>query len=352
MMLSVARIKKLGSMVFVAFCFQYFIIFYVFNQSTTAYKHKLIPRHKTIKEIRGPTYHVHKVDPMPIDLRERYESRRLLVESNRPKLVSRREILSEYRRSPSDASQNVETERYTSLEKESSRGEMLSCSTCALVSNSGHILGSRLGDEIDRANCVFRLNAAPSVGYELDVGRRTTARVASRQGIREVLANATTLLDGNLWLSTVFLHGPDHVFSLGSLPRVITSLSNKYPKLDLYRPTKVVEREADAAFEKHTGKTRMSLGAEFSTGLYALMIMKDVCTDIKVYGMTPENYCRSHPDSTVPYSYFKRPSLPECEMYNYHETISEGGQHLMTERGLFHTWAKTHGISFYSPSWE
>ena len=37
---------------------------------------------------------------------------------------------------------------------------------------------------------------------------------------------------------------------------------------------------------------RLSSGTELSTGLYALMIMKDVCGEINVYGMVPEDYCR------------------------------------------------------------
>ena len=37
---------------------------------------------------------------------------------------------------------------------------------------------------------------------------------------------------------------------------------------------------------------RISSGSELSTGLYALLVMRDVCSDIKVYGMSPEDYCR------------------------------------------------------------
>ena len=46
----------------------------------------------------------------------------------------------------------------------------------------GHITHSRRGDEIDEAECVFRLNSAPTIGYELDAGRKTTVRVVSQEG--------------------------------------------------------------------------------------------------------------------------------------------------------------------------
>ena len=48
------------------------------------------------------------------------------------------------------------------------------CSTCALVSNAGSLLGQRRGKAIDANECVFRMNRGPTVGFERDVGRKTT----------------------------------------------------------------------------------------------------------------------------------------------------------------------------------
>jgi|AntAceMinimDraft_12_1070368.scaffolds.fasta_scaffold152852_1 hypothetical protein len=42
---------------------------------------------------------------------------------------------------------------------------------CALVSNSGALKNSGLGGEIDAHEAVFRINNAPTKGYEKDVGR-------------------------------------------------------------------------------------------------------------------------------------------------------------------------------------
>ena len=50
-------------------------------------------------------------------------------------------------------------------------------STCAVVGNAGALRGGNLGLAIDAHDAVFRLNAAPTLGHEGIVGRRTTWRV-------------------------------------------------------------------------------------------------------------------------------------------------------------------------------
>lgn len=58
--------------------------------------------------------------------------------------------------------------------------------TCALVSNSGQLLNSRASDEINQAECIIRMNNAPTMNYTKDVGNRTTIRVCSFQAIANV----------------------------------------------------------------------------------------------------------------------------------------------------------------------
>ena len=59
---------------------------------------------------------------------------------------------------------------------------------CAVVGASGNLLGSGYGGEIDRHNIVIRINLAPTLGFEADVGRRTTHYLVTEGILRMVLA--------------------------------------------------------------------------------------------------------------------------------------------------------------------
>ena len=57
------------------------------------------------------------------------------------------------------------------------------CDKCAVVSSSGQLLHSNSGPEIDNATCVIRMNNAPTVDYEKDVGERTDIRLVCFRSI-------------------------------------------------------------------------------------------------------------------------------------------------------------------------
>ena len=50
----------------------------------------------------------------------------------------------------------------------------LRCGTCAVVSNAGSLMDATHGEAIDANDCVFRMNRAPTAGFERHVGSKTT----------------------------------------------------------------------------------------------------------------------------------------------------------------------------------
>ena len=48
---------------------------------------------------------------------------------------------------------------------------------CSIVGNSGVMLDSGMGSEVDSSGAVFRVNQAPTRQHEGDVGRTTAVRV-------------------------------------------------------------------------------------------------------------------------------------------------------------------------------
>lgn len=77
------------------------------------------------------------------------------------------------------------------------------CRTCALVTSSGQLTASKRGEEIDRSECVIRMNDAPSLGYQQDVGRRASLRVIAHSSLQRVLQSRQELL--NMSQDTVFI---------------------------------------------------------------------------------------------------------------------------------------------------
>lgn len=57
--------------------------------------------------------------------------------------------------------------------------------SCAVVGNSGRLLHARHGAEIDAHNAVFRINYAPTVGFEEYVGNKTSFDVCNHVHARE-----------------------------------------------------------------------------------------------------------------------------------------------------------------------
>ncbi|XP_053448539.1 alpha-N-acetylgalactosaminide alpha-2,6-sialyltransferase 5 isoform X2 [Nycticebus coucang] len=168
------------------------------------------------------------------------------------------------------------------------------CGDCALVTSSGHLLRSQQGPQIDRTECVIRMNDAPTRGYGRDVGNRTSLRVIAHSSIQRILRNRQDLL--NVSQGTVFIFwGPSSYMrrdGKGQVYNNLQLLSQVLPRLKAFMITRHKMLQFDELFKQETGKDRKISNTWLSTGWFTMTIALELCDRINVYGMVPPDFCR------------------------------------------------------------
>ncbi|KAF1385800.1 hypothetical protein PFLUV_G00111530 [Perca fluviatilis] len=229
------------------------------------------------------------------------------------------------------------------------------CRSCALVTSSGQLTGSKRGEEIDRSECVIRMNDAPSINYQQDVGRRTNLRVVAHSSLQRVLRSRQELLNGSQ--DTVFIFwGPSSCMrrdGRGHVYNNLRLLNQLLPKLKVYVISRIKMLKFDELFKKETGIDRKSSNSWLSTGWFTMAIAVELCDRINVYGMVPPDFCRSSSHPSLPYHYYEPSGPDECSMYLSHERSRRGSHHrFITEKAVFANWARTLNIHFHQPDWK
>ena len=172
--------------------------------------------------------------------------------------------------------------------------------SCALVGNSGTLLKSSFGEEIDGHEAVMRVNFAPVKNFKRDVGVKTTYDFSNRENARRLVEKG--------WENS----RPDSValFFEGSSPtnrkRIFEPLVKKYGKSlkvqflhpgfvnrahDLWNALKeIIEKEKKKQFHDKP-----------MSGWYAVNFMMQRCKSLDLYGFEPYT---SKAKATAPYHYF------------------------------------------------
>lgn len=135
----------------------------------------------------------------------------------------------------------------------------LHCHHCALVTSSSHVLGSQAGEEIDRAECVIRMNDAPTLGYETDVGNRTSLRVVAHSSVFRVIRRPNEFLNRTDSNPVVIFWGPPNKIgkdAKGTLYRLIQRVSMTYSNLSCFSIAPNKMRRFDSLFHRETGRDR------------------------------------------------------------------------------------------------
>ncbi|KAM6456999.1 alpha-N-acetylgalactosaminide alpha-2,6-sialyltransferase 3 isoform 5-T5 [Liasis olivaceus] len=136
----------------------------------------------------------------------------------------------------------------------------LECDLCAIISNSGQMTEQKVGFEIDQASCIWRMNNAPTKGYEDDVGKRTTIRVVSHTSVPLLLKNADYFFketNGTIYV----IWGPFRNMRKdgnGIVYNMLKKTVDSYPGARIYVTTEKRMSYCDEIFKKETGKDRCS----------------------------------------------------------------------------------------------
>ncbi|XP_072918696.1 alpha-N-acetylgalactosaminide alpha-2,6-sialyltransferase 5 isoform X4 [Hemitrygon akajei] len=192
------------------------------------------------------------------------------------------------------------------------------CNSCALVTSSGHLIGSKRGAEIDQVECVIRMNDAPTRGYQEDVGRRTSLRVVAHSSIQRLLQKGSELLNASRQAAFIFW-GPSSCMrrdGKGRLYNQLQLIHRMAPHLKLHTISRQKMLHFDQLFKRETGKDRDPTHQQ------------------------------------VPYHYYEPSGIDECTMYMSHELGHKGSHHrFITEKRVFARWAKKYSIHFHQPEW-
>ena len=226
------------------------------------------------------------------------------------------------------------------LPREDEDHNEFSFGTCAIVGNSGAILGKRYGTEIDEKDAVWRVNYAPIDGFEKDVGYRTTFDLINQQHTKRFVrgdgeyseededvenndasGQAEEIDEADESKPKVFLkngRGAKHASKRNSTLMVFEVTSNYARKhlyarlmrqrtnkgLKIWSPELVVhaQRSWDILSRLTAQKMGTSKTGKAMSGAYAVLLASQICEEVHLYGFSP--YKRRDIGQAVPYHYF------------------------------------------------
>uniref|UniRef100_A0A671M1X3 CMP-N-acetylneuraminate-beta-galactosamide-alpha-2,3-sialyltransferase 2 n=1 Tax=Sinocyclocheilus anshuiensis TaxID=1608454 RepID=A0A671M1X3_9TELE len=165
------------------------------------------------------------------------------------------------------------------------------CRTCAVVGNSGNLLGSNYGPLIDFHDFVMRINKGPTEGYEKDVGSKTTHRIVYPESAMD-LDNSTHLvllpvkiLDIQ-WLVSAFT------------TKNITQTYTKVPSTIKANKDKVMILHPEFIRYVYDNWTE-GHGLYPSTGFLTLIFALHVCDEVNMFGFENETINRLQQENKI-----------------------------------------------------
>ncbi|TSK72031.1 Alpha-N-acetylgalactosaminide alpha-2,6-sialyltransferase 3 [Bagarius yarrelli] len=161
------------------------------------------------------------------------------------------------------------------------------------------------------------MNAAPTKGFDVDVGNKTTVRVVAHSSVRR-LVNRETFFFKREANTRYVVWGPERNMRQDGKGRVfnmLVKLAGKYPSVHIYTVSREKMMQCDRVFQNETGKNSLTNS------------------------------------SSVPYHYYESNRLDECGMYQAHERARRAGHRFITEKQIYRRWASQGKLKFQYPTW-
>jgi len=201
-----------------------------------------------------------------------------------------------------------------------------------LVGSSGDIIGENKGEFINSFPVIIRMNDAKTIGYEKDVGNRTTIRIVNFKALPNILNQSFI----NEFKTTLYLilstNNQNDIYKL--LP-----LLQLFPLLKIFIFTPAAIEHNDKLFQKYTGINRRKSGSWLSTGWFALFFMIHYIEDKNVIGFGGEKEHTS-------YHYYSAPKIKQKNYYIQQESAFQGHR-FITEKKIFNQWIKQYFLKFH-----